>query len=127
MKRYEEIENMILSNELSDEEIMILNEATLMKNVVEFQKNKVKNQPDTVVIPLMKGDKVIRRMGIYDKEKYTSTDVDVKIMQGEVYDENFLILPVESQGAKLFENEPKKPKVEDQEEQTGEYDENYDV
>lgn len=127
MKRYEEIENMILSRDLTDEEVMILNEATLMKNVVEFQKNKVKNQHDTVVIPLMKGDKVIRRMGIYDKEKYTSTDVDVKIMQGKVYDENFLILPVESQGAKLFENEPKKPKVEDQEEQTGEYDENYDV
>lgn len=127
MKRYEEIENMILSRDLTDEEVMILNEATLMKNVVEFQKNKVKNQHDTVVIPLMKDGKVIRRMGIYDKEKYTSTDVDVKIMQGEVYDENFLILPVESQGAKLFENEPKKPKVEEQEEQTGEYDENYDV
>lgn len=78
MKRYEEIENMILSRDLTDEEVMILNEATLMKNVVEFQKNKVKNQHDTVVIPLMKGDKVIRRMGIYDKEKYTSTDVDVK-------------------------------------------------
>lgn len=44
MKRYEEIENMILSRGLTDEEVMILNEATLMKNVVEFQKNKVKNQ-----------------------------------------------------------------------------------
>ena len=44
MKRYEEIENMILSRDLTDEEVMILNEATLMKNVVEFQKNKVKNQ-----------------------------------------------------------------------------------
>ena len=44
MKRYKEIENMILSRDLTDEEVMILNEATLMKNVVEFQKNKVKNQ-----------------------------------------------------------------------------------
>lgn len=34
----------VLADEPTDEEVMILNEATLMKNVVEFQKNKVKNQ-----------------------------------------------------------------------------------
>lgn len=108
MKRYEEIEAIIASGKLSKEEILVLNEATLMKNVVEFQKNKVKNQHETIVIPLFdEQQQVIRRMGVFDRDRVKSTEVDVAIMKGEVHSPRFLILPIESDGARLFEHEPK--------------------
>ena len=108
MKRYREIETMIETGKLSNEEIMVLNEATLMKNIVEFQKNKVKQQHETIVIPLFDDhQQVIRRMGIFEKERVKSTEVDIAIMKGEVQSSRFLVIPVECDGAKLFEPDPK--------------------
>lgn len=106
MKRYSEYEKLIQSGKLSEEEILVINEATLMRNTVELTKKKLVSQHDTIIIPLFdKEQNIIRRMGIFDKNKVERTDVDVAILKGQVYDERFLIIPIECDGAKLFEHE----------------------
>lgn len=111
MKRLEKLENLIKKYNMEPEDVMVINECTLMFNVATGAKKDVKGQHNTIIMPLAgkqdKDGKPIRRMGIFDKS-VPSTEVDVKIMNGEVYNPNFLVIPTDCEGAEIFEE--RKPK-----------------
>lgn len=114
MKRYEDIERAAKS--ASQDERLFLNEATIGRNICEMGgTTKFRNAHKFYTIPVMVDGDVVRRMAIYEKSNKPA-DMDIKLMQGEVYDPEFVVVRDDGLFAAMMREEIKADKPDGNEE-----------
>lgn len=113
MKRYRDIDEK--ARHADPELQLLLNEATLGRNLAELAQNGLRADSQTATAPVLVDGNIIFRVAVFEKGSMDERDALVELAQGNTYSEQCLIIPGDSSYLEVFKAKSfaKKETVED--------------